>query len=436
MQGLRRRLSLILAGSLILVALVWLAATRMQQNLDAGDNLRLPLPEQAAAIVSLIESTPPAELPMVLKAINSSSIVVTVDDRHPEIRPDQLRMPALTWATRRYVENLGGRSVEASTSAQGLGRDQPIRLVIGLNDGRFVSIEARAGVLKYQLGMRLAIATLVVLALIGGLSLWLLGRQLQPLEKVVAAVDHFGERLDTPELAEDGVPEVRRLVIAFNGMRSRIRTLIDGRTRMLAAISHDLGTYLTRLRLRVEYIEDEEQRHRAVADIEAMQSLMDDSLALGRLQQESGQMELVDLADLSVQQVVANEDARIRIAALEAAAVIGQRKALARAVQNLLSNALKHAGDAELSVLAAGTGPQVELRVDDHGPGIPAGQRELVLEPFYRGDTARNLDVAGSGLGLSIVAEIVRRHGGQLALEDRPGGGLRVRVLLPRAPGN
>lgn len=434
MRSLTLRLSLIFSGSLLLVALVWIGALRYQQQLELGIAVRLPLPEQAAAIVELIETTPPERLPVTLKALNSPTLRVSVSAQHPASDSGDIRMPGLTWATRGYMEKMGDRLVEASASTT--QPDHPVRLVIGLQDGRFAIIEARGGVLRYIFGMRLALLTLFALAVIGGLSLWLLRRQLRPLAQVVKAVESFGgDTLDARIVETEGALEVRRLVGAFNGMQTRIRALVAGRTRMLAAISHDLGTYLTRLRLRVEYIDDASQRDRAVLDIEAMQSLMDDTLALGRLEQDPVGGEEVDLAALARRYADRVHNDKVSLVFASPAPVRGRASALSRVIDNLVGNALKHAGTAEITVRRIREANQdwAELRVEDRGPGIPAEARELVLEPFYRCDAARNLDVAGFGLGLAIVADIVRRHGGKLALEDRAGGGLSTRVRLPAA---
>ena len=433
MRGLTLRVSLILAGALILVAAAWVGAFRYQQSLEGGSRARLPLPEQAAAIVEVVEAASPQQLPLLLSALNSPSLEVSVSAQMPPADPGTIALPGVSWATHEYLSRLGDRPVRASIGP-GAG-ERPVDLTVGLRDGRYVTLQARGGILRYLLGMRLATTSMLALCVIGGLSLWLLRRQLRPLEQMVTAVERFGESLDAPAIQAEGALEVRRLVAAFNRMQTRIRSLVEGRTRMLAAISHDLGTYLTRLRLRVEYIGDTDQRTRAVADIEAMQSLMDDTLALGKLEQDGTADEDIDLGELVRRYAAARPDRPLQLAVHGLARVRGRRAALERVLDNLAGNALKHAGGAELTVeTLPGPGPAlVELRVEDRGPGIPAAARELVLEPFYRGDAARNLDTAGFGLGLSIVADIVRRHRGSLTLEDRPGGGLCARVRLPAA---
>jgi signal transduction histidine kinase len=187
------------------------------------------------------------------------------------------------------------------------------------------------------------------------------------------------------------------------------------------------------LRLRVEYLPNPVQRERAIRDIEEMQALMTDTLTLARLEHGTVPTGPFDLGKVVARQVSGFLEAGSRVDFQPAAELMvnGSAPALARAVSNLISNAVKHAGGAEVSLKADGT--DVELWIEDRGPGIPANLRELALEPFFRGDEARNLDAPGFGLGLAIVADIVRRHGGKLALEDRPGGGLRARIVLSKA---
>lgn len=435
MSSLTLRVSLILSGALLLVALALASALHYQQRQDSGNGMRLPLPEQAAAIVELIEVTPPEQLPLVLNALNSGTLHVVMSAQPPQALVRDTPLPGVSWALRAYIDKLGGRSVQALAgereSANAEARaERPLRLVVGLRDGRYAVLEARGGVLRYLLGLRLLSAAFLLLLLIGGGSLWLLRRQIRPLEQVVGAVERFGENIAAPSLPERGALEVRRLVSAFNRMQTRIRALVEGRTRMLAAISHDLGTYLTRLRLRAEFIADPGQRERAIRDIEEMEALMSDTLALSDIERDTGPDETVDLAALLLRQVE-GFSASGRPVILHGAApawVQGKAGALGRVISNLIGNAIKHAGAAEVTLHRADG--VVELLVEDRGPGIAPELRELVLEPFYRHDPARNLDVPGFGLGLAIVADIVRRHHGRLLLEDRPGGGLRARVTL------
>jgi len=437
-SGLALRTGLILSAALLLLALAALGALRYQQEGVVGA-LRLSFPQQAAALVELVEQTDPRQLPLVLRALDSPVLHVTVSEREPPDDPRNRPLPGMSWLVRNTMDQLGGRPVKATGAGAGEsisalpGADRPLRLVVGLRDGRFLTIEARAGAYASLIRLRLLLLVLPTLLLIGGGALWLLRRQIRPLEQLAQAVERFGEDLHAGDLDECGAVEVRRLVAAFNRMRTRIRALVDGRTRMLAAISHDLGTYLTRLRLRAEFIDDARQRDRAILDIEEMDALMKDTLTLARIEQEPDGGEVIDLERLVRRQVenfcAAGE--RVQLVAAVPSQVRGRAGALSRVLSNLIANALKHAGGAEVTLAAAGG--SAEILVEDRGRGIPPELRELVLEPFYRRDQSRNLNAAGFGLGLSIVAEIVRGHRGTLALEDRAGGGLRVQVRLPAA---
>jgi signal transduction histidine kinase len=224
------------------------------------------------------------------------------------------------------------------------------------------------------------------------------------------------------------------VIHAVNAMQSRIAELIRSRTLVLGAISHDLRTYVTRLRLRLELLPDSEQRRKAAADLNGMQSLMDDALAFARASFGHGGDETVDLARI-VRDEIETRIAQGRPVTLTGAErplwVRGSRAGLARVAANLIDNALTYGGSADVSLHVSGA--VVELWVEDRGPGIAAAERGKVFEPFYRLDPSRNRDSGGAGLGLTIVRQIVESRHGTVTIEDRPGGGLSLRVGLPEA---
>ena len=235
-------------------------------------------------------------------------------------------------------------------------------------------------------------------------------------------------------LPERGAREVRALIAAFNRMQSRIAELVRGRAFMLAAMSHDLRTYLTRLRLRVEMVPDADLRERAARDVEDMNALLEDALVFARTSFGSIRPEAVDLVGIvrheCAERAAIGGAVRAELPP-ERVIVAGERAALARVVGNLIDNALKYGGEAEVSV-SAGTGA-VEIMVDDRGPGVPAAERQRIFEPFLRLDPSRNRERGGAGLGLAISRHLVQCHGGAIGVEDRPGGGARFRVSLPLA---
>lgn len=451
MLGLTLRVTAVMVGAMLLVVMITGGAFFLQRRADSENGARLPLPDRIAAIVQLLEGGRAPDEAALLRAVNSEDVQVSLDTAGwPQQAQDQPDFPGLVYLTRRYLSVLGDRRVDASVGDEShsrrrlmalLGPDSlrtgtPLRLRVELRDGRVAVIDVPSSMLRRPLGRQLVLGAGLLILLTAVLSAWSLKRQIGPLETLADAVDRFGSQMDVAPLRRRSkVREVQRLVGAFERMRGRIRGLLEGRTRMLAAISHDLGTYLTRLRLRIDYIADADQRERAERDLGDMQQLLRDTLALARLDSAAEANERVDLRALAEREVAAFTEAGAPVFLQfadgdEPLLVAGRGLSLARVFSNLIGNALKYGGGAEVSLETDG-GCAV-IRVEDRGPGIPPAERELVLEPFYRRDHARTLDAPGSGLGLAIVADIVGRHGGAVQLEDRPGGGLSVRVRLPR----
>jgi signal transduction histidine kinase len=212
-------------------------------------------------------------------------------------------------------------------------------------------------------------------------------------------------------------------------MQERIVTLLKGRTVLLGAVSHDIKTYITRLKLRTEMITDDDQRLLAERDLDDMTALIEDSLAAARGTSKRDRTALVDLADIFRTAV----DGRRNVAVVVPARTLlveGDPVALRRLFANLIDNALRYgAGACTIDVTEVGERARVTL--DDNGPGIPAADRALVFEPFYRRETSRNRETGGSGLGLTIAKQIVVAHGGTIELAEAPARGLRVIVDLP-----
>ena len=246
--------------------------------------------------------------------------------------------------------------------------------------------------------------------------------------------DRFGTDVNAPPLPERGSPEVRKAIRAFNRMQERLRRYVDDRTMMMAAISHDLRTALTRLKLRAEFIDDDEQRAKAVADLDEMQSMLESTLAFARDESVQEPRSRVDLAALlqSVCSDHADVGQNVKYQGPDRAPFDGRPVALRRAFGNLIENAVRYGGEA-LVTLAQKDG-NCRVLVEDRGPGIPSSMRERVFAPFFRLESSRNRETGGMGLGLAVVRSVVRGHGGDIALLDREGGGLSVRVTLPSAP--
>ena len=268
------------------------------------------------------------------------------------------------------------------------------------------------------------------------LSLWATRALTAPLARLAGAAEAFGTRNDPVPLPQRGPEEVLAVSRALDRMRERVRRLIDDRTQMLAAISHDLRTPITRLRLRAEFIEDDQARTMTLRDLDQMNGLVEAALSFVRDGQGggAGTTALVDLA--SVVQTVcdgfSDVGANVQVERSRHVLVRGRPDELQRAITNLVDNAVKYGGAAVLSLETSARGIAVEVR--DSGPGIPEAERDAMLQPFVRGDRARNLNEAsGFGLGLSIVLAIVEAHQGRLILRNPPEGGLCARIELPLA---
>jgi signal transduction histidine kinase len=274
----------------------------------------------------------------------------------------------------------------------------------------------------------LALAALAILAA----SIWAVRRLTAPLTTLADAAEQLGRDVNAAPLSETGPQELRQAAHAFNLMQERIQRFVRDRTLMVAAMSHDLRTPITRLRLRAEFVEDEEQRRRMLADLADMESMVDSTLAFVR---EEASTEATSSADLvSLVASVCEDRADVSFVVDPQ---VGSRLpypcrpvALVRCLANVVDNAVKYAGSAEVHLAA--TESSVVVIVDDRGPGIAAVDHERAFAPFTRLDASRNRDTGGTGLGLTIARAIARAHGGEVSLEDRPGGGLRVRVVLPR----
>ena len=215
-------------------------------------------------------------------------------------------------------------------------------------------------------------------------------------------------------------------------MQERLKRFIEGRTQMFAAVSHDLRTPLTRLRLRAEFVEDEEQQAKMLADIEEMEAMIATTLAFAREEAADETRSAFDLAGLvrGVGEALAETGMDVTCTAPEALPFSGREQALRRALANLIDNAVKYGDRARVTLTAERAAARIVI--DDDGPGIPEEQREKVFQPFYRLEASRSRETGGTGLGLAAARNAVRAHGGDVTLANRAEGGLRVTVVLPR----
>lgn len=313
-------------------------------------------------------------------------------------------------------------------------QDQVLAVSVGLSDGSWLNVTARVPRPQgfWTPGALASIALMGIVILV--LSLWAVRRLTRPLRAVADAARRMGQDPRMDPLPETGSRELRAVAAAFNEMRERLARLVDNRTRLLAAISHDLRTPITTLRLRAEFVEDAEERARMLATLDDMEAMVRATLDFARddvTAEEARSLDLRALVEALCDDLAATgRDVVVEEApAADPLVVRGRPRALRRAVANLVQNACAYAGAARVSV-EAGSGTWA-VTVRDDGPGIPEAHLARVTDPFYRVEGSRARETGGIGLGLSIVQAVADAHGGRLILANRPGGGLRARLEGP-----
>ena len=251
----------------------------------------------------------------------------------------------------------------------------------------------------------------------------------RPIESLASAAEELGRGARPGDVPEAGLNEVRQAARAFNLMQHRIRRMIEDRTQMIAAISHDLRTPITRLRLRAEFVEDAEEQQKMLADLDQMEAIIKSTLAFAREDADTEPTSLVDLTALL--QEVAENHPPAKLMTRAPCTLRARPVALRRCFNNLVENAIRYGGSAEIAI--RDLPDAIEVTVDDCGPGIPEDRLKDVFRPFVRLEQSRNRDSGGAGLGLAIARSVVLAHGGTIVLANRSEGGLRAWVRLPKA---
>jgi signal transduction histidine kinase len=264
-------------------------------------------------------------------------------------------------------------------------------------------------------------------------------RLTRPMAELAVAAERLGRGEAVPPVPERGPADVRETTRAFNRMHARLQRFVQDRTRMLAAISHDLRTPITSLRLRAEFIDDEEIRGKILETLDDMQRMAEATLAFAREEAAQEDTRAVDLAALtdSVCADLADMGQDVTFAGAPRSHYLGRTSSLKRALRNLIENAVTYGRRARVALEAGDH--EWRIVIEDDGPGIPEADFERVFAPFVRLEESRNPETGGVGLGMAISRSIVRGHGGDIALANRRGPhgieGLRVTIRLPTDEG-
>lgn len=418
--------------------------------------------QRIADIVRLLDSLDAAERGRIVRILNIPPLVVTLDRPpltegaqgengiHARMLAAMLRA-ALGEDRKVQVAARADSASDARPSAPSVGRHtmmmgpgngmggrgrgpDGIRLItqVQLEDGQWATFDTALPREATSLPARLLLTLTVLLMVVLTLSFIAVRWLSRPLRTLAEAAEGLGKNIHAPPLAEEGPTEVRQAAKAFNTMQSRLVSYIEDRTRVLAAISHDLKTPLTRLRLRAELLDDEDTRARFEKDLGEMQSMVTDALAALRGLDAPAQTVPVDLMALleSLQADNREQGRTIDIEGRAASPLTGDPLRLKRCVGNLLDNAVIYGRRAHVSV--EDSPKSLTLRIRDEGPGIPEAMLERVFDPFFRLEGSRSRETGGTGLGLSIARNIARAAGGDVWIRNRPSGGLEAVLMLPR----
>ncbi len=331
----------------------------------------------------------------------------------------------------------GGRRIACAVHGRGLpGREgRPMRpatavdSVVELEDGSAARFSARLSMHRPEPPWRLLAFTALALLAVFAASMLAIRAVVRPLQRIAGQAREIGADLDTPPLAEEGPGEVRQVAAAMNAMQQRLRQLFRQRGQFLAAVSHDLKTPITRLRLRLEAISEPALRERMEQDLAEMQWMVDQTLEFMRDDAGRERASRVDLSALleSLAEDFGDTGCPVAVGELPRIVLTTRPRALRRCLDNLVNNACRHGGGARLGVERDDAA--VRIFIDDDGPGIPERELDRVFEPYYRLDDARG--GAGNGLGLAIARGIAETLGGTLQLANRSPRGLRATVALP-----
>ena len=437
-RSLGGRTALVLLASLVVVQVAGLAI----HALDRREALRFAQARDIAlrvmTIYRTVALTDPATRADVVRAIDAREDVTVRLDPAPPVSALPPAPPDLQRALRVNMQLVPMPPGERPHDFVWLGGPSAGRVTVGIRlpSGTWLNVTLPMPPVRWLLSGTFLVAFLLMTAAAAGLTLWAVRRLTAPATTLAAAAERLGRDVNAPPLPEDGPAEVAQAAAAFNTMAARIRRLLADRNFMLAAIGHDLRTPITRLKLRAEFIEDDELRRKTLIDLDELEAMVSATLAFGRDTLSDEPLTPLDLAELLRTLLDEAADAwpeateRLRYAGPDHLTVTARPLALKRALTNLVGNAVKYGGGARIGLTPGGK-RSVTVTVEDDGPGVPPEEAERVFQPFVRLEASRNRETGGVGLGLTIARNICRAHGGDVFLAGRPGGGTRATVILP-----
>lgn len=463
-RSLFSRLVLVLLSGLFIAQLLSFAVHVHDRGELLAQASGMQSAQRIADIVRLLESIPPSERTKIVQILSSPPLTISLDRsplaRHGDDADQGVRAAVFGTMLRRFLPEGRAVAVDVADSAGGVtfkpgamrgfkGGDgngdwippmmrhapQPgLSFVaqVRLQDGALVTFDTRQPQATASWPYRVLISIALLLAAVVVVSLIAVRWAIRPLNTLADAAEELGKNINRPPLEEKGPLEVVRAARAFNIMQSRLAGYVRDRTRVLAAMSHDLKTPVTRLRLRAELLDDAQLRARFTGDLQEMESMVGSTLDFLRGMENGEPVRPVDIMALveSLQADMRETGGRVDIRGKSSGPYPGRPQALKRCLGNLVENAIKYGKAASIAI--DDNDQRLEIRIQDEGPGLPPSELEKVFEPFYRVEGSRNRDTGGTGLGLTIARSVAESHGGGLSLNNRAEGGLEARLTLPR----
>jgi signal transduction histidine kinase len=424
-RSLFSRVTLIIVVGLAIAQLLTFAAIRYERDMAMRELMMTGIERDIASSVAILDRLPAAERPSWLEKLERRNYRFVLGGMAEGVAPRSLLSQQFATA---IVEAM--RPFEIVKVGQVPQPPEGLQIQVRLGDGSSVVVHAmRVGMPVSRWVMWVLVIQLLVLAVCAWFAVRLVTR---PLAELAAAADDLGPDLKAQKLAEEGPTEVAHAARAFNAMQQRIGGYMSERVEILAAISHDLQTPITRMRLRTEMMDDEHDRTKFRQDLDAMNSLVREGVTYARTLHGATEPPLRMDADALLESMQADyEDAgkTVHLEGKAGAPIVGRPNAMRRIVMNLIDNALIFGSDVRVRV-QPGDG-QLAIAVVDNGPGIPPNELDAVLKPFYRVESSRNRSTGGTGLGLAIAHQLAMAMGAELKLQNRPEGGLEARLTMP-----
>jgi signal transduction histidine kinase len=424
------RVTLIIVVGLAVAQLLTFAAIRYERNMALRELMMIGIERDIASSVAMLDRLPAAERASWLDRLERRNYRFVLGGSAQGTEP-------ASPASRQFAAAIAGamRPFDIVKVGEVPWPPEGLQIQVRLGDGSSVVVHAmRVGMPVSGWVMWVLVVQLLVLALCAWYAVRLVTR---PLAQLSAAADDLGPDLKAQTLAEEGPTEVAHAARAFNTMQQRIAGYMSERVEILAAISHDLQTPITRMRLRTDLMDNEQDREKFRQDLDAMHSLVREGVTYARTLHGVTEPPLRIDADALLESMAADyEDVgqQVRLEGRVGTPIVSRPNALRRILMNLIDNALKFGSDVRLRVQAEGG--RMVLSVLDNGPGIPSDELEAVLKPFYRVEGSRNRSTGGTGLGLAIAHQLAMAMGAELTLHNRPEGGLEARLTMTTAPQN